>query len=152
MIPSPPTTIMQKFNPRAAVILVTEAPITEQYEKLDELKAYVKENKLFIACHKDTGLETLLCRCSRKCSPHLLRHSRSTHLYQHGMDLTLLAQRLGHAQLKTTLIYAHADTEQKRKTIDSATPYGSPLRSKLNSKCFTITDDETLKKLYGLKG
>jgi len=48
--------------------------------------------------------------------------------------------------------YAHADTEQKRKTIDSATPYGSPLRSKLNSKCFTITDDETLKKLYGLKG
>ena len=68
------------------------------------------------------------------------------------MDLTLLAQRLGHAQLKTTLIYAHADTEQKRKTIDSATPYGSPLRSKLNSKCFTITDDETLKKLYGLKG
>ena len=84
--------------------------------------------------------------------PHLLRHSRAMHLYQHGMDLTLLAQWLGHVNLETTLIYAHADTELKRKAIDSATPAGNPLRSKLNAKRFTVSDDETLKKLYGLKG
>ncbi len=27
------------------------------------------------------------------------------HLYQHGMDLTLISQWLGHASLETTLVY-----------------------------------------------
>ncbi len=82
---------------------------------------------------------------------HTLRHSRAMHLYQHGMDLTLVTQWVGHAQLETTLIYAYADTEQKRKSIEVATPANSPLRKKLNSDRFTITDDATLKILYGLK-
>jgi site-specific recombinase XerD len=84
-------------------------------------------------------------------TPHMFRHSRAMHLYQHGMDLTLVSQWLGHSQLETTLIYAHADTEQKRKSIALATPKNSPLNSKLNSDRFTVTDDEMLKKLYGLK-
>ena len=37
--------------------------------------------------------------------PHLFRHSRAMHLYQHGMDLTLISQWLGHANLETTLVY-----------------------------------------------
>jgi site-specific recombinase XerD len=86
-----------------------------------------------------------------RVTPHTLRHSRSMHLYQHGMDLTLLAQWIGHAQLETTLIYARADTEQKRLAIAQATPASSPLKAKLNPKRYTVTDDETLKKLYGLK-
>ena len=53
--------------------------------------------------------------------PHLFRHSRAMHLYQHGMDLTLVSQWLGHSTLETTLIYAHADTEMKRKAIEKAT-------------------------------
>ena len=36
--------------------------------------------------------------------PHLWRHTRAMHLYQHGMDLTLISQWLGHKQLETTLI------------------------------------------------
>ena len=56
-----------------------------------------------------------------KIHPHLLRHSRAMHLYQHGMDLTLISQWLGHAQFETTLIYAYADTEHKRKAIEQAT-------------------------------
>lgn len=83
--------------------------------------------------------------------PHLLRHSRAMHLYQRGMDLTLVSQWLGHSRLETTLIYAHADTEQKRKAIEEATSSDSPLNEKLNAKRFTVTDDEMLKKLYGLK-
>lgn len=83
--------------------------------------------------------------------PHMLRHSRAMHLYQHDMDLTLISQWLGHSRLETTLIYAHADTEQKRKAIEAATPTDSLFSSKRNSERFTVTDDETLKKLYGLK-
>jgi site-specific recombinase XerD len=86
-----------------------------------------------------------------KVHPHLFRHSRAMHLYQHGMDLTLISQWLGHAQLDTTLVYAHADTEQKRKAIELATAQGGPLKDKLNSERYTISEDDILKKLYGLK-
>lgn len=83
--------------------------------------------------------------------PHLFRHSRAMHLYQEGMDLTLVSQWLGHSQLETTQIYAHADTEHKRKAIEAATPQDNPLYAKLNSARYTVTDEETLKKLTGLR-
>jgi site-specific recombinase XerD len=83
--------------------------------------------------------------------PHLFRHSRAMHLYQAGMDLTFVSQWLGHSQLETTLMYAHADTEHKRKAIAAATPPDSPLASHLNSARYTITDEETIKKLTGLR-
>ena len=80
--------------------------------------------------------------------PHLWRHTRAMHLYQHGMDLTLVSQWLGHVNLETTLIYAHADTEHKRQAIsralgDTAAPGVEP------ANC-TVTDEELLKRLYGL--
>ncbi len=83
--------------------------------------------------------------------PHLFRHSRAMHLYQEGMDLTLVSQWLGHSQLETTQIYAHADTEHKRRAIEAATPQDNPLYAKLNSARYTVTDEETLKKLSGLR-
>jgi site-specific recombinase XerD len=83
--------------------------------------------------------------------PHLWRHTRAMHLYQHGMDLTLVSQWLGHANLETTLIYAHADTEHKRKAIEAAVPDDSPLKSFTNADRYTVSDDETLKRLYGLR-
>ena len=46
-----------------------------------------------------------------------------------AMDLTLVSQWLGYAQLKTTLIYARADIEHKRKVIAAAVPSDSPLKS-----------------------
>lgn len=82
--------------------------------------------------------------------PHLLRHSRAMHLYQHGMDLTLIQQWLGHAQLETTYVYAYADTEHKRKAMEKSTAAGNPLRGKRSSERFCVTDEETLKHLYGL--
>jgi len=50
--------------------------------------------------------------------PHMFgRHSRAMHLYQHGMPLELISQWLGHVNLETTLMYAHADTEHKRRAL-----------------------------------
>jgi site-specific recombinase XerD len=86
-----------------------------------------------------------------RVTPHMIRHSRAMHLYQRGMDLTLISQWIGHVRLETTLVYAYADTEHKRKSIETATPSNSPLRKNLNAERYTVTDDETLKKLYGLK-
>ena len=87
-----------------------------------------------------------------KVHPHLWRHTRSMNLYQRGMDLTLLSQWLGHAGIETTRrFYAKADTEQKRHAIERATDSSGPLSEKLNAERFTVTDDELLKRLYGLK-
>lgn len=55
---------------------------------------------------------------STNLHPHHFRRSRAMHLYQHGMDLAPISQWLGHANLETTLIYANADTEMKRKSIE----------------------------------
>jgi hypothetical protein len=67
------------------------------------------------------------------------------------MDLTLVAQWLGHSQLETTCIYAYADTEQKRKAIAAATPPDDPLNQKLSSSRFTITDEDMLRRLAGFR-
>lgn len=83
--------------------------------------------------------------------PHLFRHSRAMHLYQNGMPLALISQWLGHSNVETTLIYAYADTEMKRKAIESATPPESPLKKFLNSERYTISDEELIKQLYGLR-
>lgn len=83
--------------------------------------------------------------------PHMFRHSRAMHLYQNGMDLSLVSQWLGHSQFETTLIYARADTEQKRKAIENATPPNSPLSMYLNADRFVVSDEDMLKQLCGLK-
>ena len=82
--------------------------------------------------------------------PHLWRHTRAMHLYQHGVDLSLISQWLGHANQQTTLIYAKADTEQKRRAMEKANNAG-PLGDKLSPDRYRVSDDELLKRLYGLK-
>jgi site-specific recombinase XerD len=83
-------------------------------------------------------------------NPHMLRHSRAMHLYQKGNDLALIQQWLGHANMETTLVYAYADTEHKRKAIEASIDPDSPLAKRRNANRFTLSDDETVKKLYGL--
>lgn len=82
--------------------------------------------------------------------PHLFRHSRAMHLYQNGMDLTLVSQWLGHANLDTTLIYAHANMEQKRSAIEKATSKNNPTDD-TNLTHYNLDDEDVLKRLYGLK-
>jgi len=80
--------------------------------------------------------------------PHLFRHARALHLYRAGMPLSLVGEWLGHAQLETTLIYAYADTEMKRKAIEKATEEGNPL-VEIETPHF-INDEDNIKQLYGL--
>lgn len=81
--------------------------------------------------------------------PHLWRHSRAMHLYQHGMALSLISQWLGHSNLETTLVYAYADTEQKRRAIEKS--MGRDVIAGVDLPKYSVSDEEVLKKLYGLK-
>lgn len=49
---------------------------------------------------------------------HMFRHSKAMHLLQAGINLVYIRDFLGHVDLKTTEIYARADTEMKRKAIE----------------------------------
>ncbi len=81
--------------------------------------------------------------------PHLWRHTRAMHLYQSGIDLNLISQWLGHARLQTTLMYAKADTEMKRKAMETANMSG-PLAERLNMERYKVSDDDLIRQLYGL--
>ena len=58
--------------------------------------------------------------CKVKC--HMLRHSKAVHLLQAGVNLIYIRDFLGHSDIKTTEVYAVADTELKRKALENAYP------------------------------
>lgn len=47
--------------------------------------------------------------------PHTLRHSRAMAIRDNGVELDVLQQILGHKDLRTTQVYAHARREEQRK-------------------------------------
>lgn len=52
-------------------------------------------------------------------SPHKLRHTAATLLYQHGnVDIRTLQEILGHKSVSTTQIYTHINNEQLRNAVN----------------------------------
>lgn len=98
-------------------IAIEDAPVffNQQHEKLSRwgvchiLKKYVK------MASNDTGFSTGFA-----VTPHILRHSKAVLLLQAGINLVYIRDFLGHCNIATTEIYARADTEMKRKAIESA--------------------------------
>jgi site-specific recombinase XerD len=53
-------------------------------------------------------------------SPHTLRHTKAMHLLQAGNPSIIIRDILGHADIKTTTVYARADIEAKRAALEKA--------------------------------
>jgi len=53
-------------------------------------------------------------------TPHVLRHTKATHLLQANINLIYIRDLLGHVDVTTTEVYARVDTEMKRKALENA--------------------------------
>ena len=75
------------------------------------LRRYVQKASLFAPTLKGKSLH-----------PHFIRHSTAVALLKSGVDFATISQWLGHAGLNTTMRYARADLDLKRRAPAQAFP------------------------------
>ena len=81
---------LEKKTQKSNYLVVNKSgnPLTPRYVQL-MIKKYGNES----------GIE-------KKITPHILRHSYATHLFEQGVNIKIIQQLLGHSNLSTTQIYS----------------------------------------------
>ena len=57
-----------------------------------------------------------------RLTPHVLRHCCATHMLDHGADIRIVQELLGHASVSTTQVYTKVSTERLRAVYVAAHP------------------------------
>lgn len=97
-----------------------------------------------------TAAKQKCCEVPESVHPHMFRHSRAVILYHNGMGLPEISRFLGHANIETTIrFYAKLGVEDIRQVMIKAN--AGKMSNELLTKSYTVTDEETFKRLVGLK-
>ena len=77
---------------------------------------------LRVSTHADTAAKQCATLLGKRIHPHVLRHSCAMSLLQAGVDTSVIALWLGHAGIRSTDAYIHADISIKEKALALTTP------------------------------
>ncbi|WP_410676818.1 tyrosine-type recombinase/integrase [Amycolatopsis sp. cmx-4-68] len=75
-----------------------------------------------VGTHATTAADRCPSLRDKNIHPHVLRHSCAMSLLQSGVDTTVIALWLGHAGVRSTDAYVHADMTIKEKALALTTP------------------------------
>jgi len=98
--------------------------LLRNYYKVYKPKHYLFEGKSIInkKTYSTSSIRSILKNAviksgiRKKVTPHTLRHSYATHLYEHGVSLRSIQVLLGHNSSKTTEIYTHVSNTHIKNT------------------------------------
>jgi site-specific recombinase XerD len=78
--------------------------------------------------HAAIAARTVPSLGAKRVSPHVIRHTAAVHMLNSGIDVNVIRAWLGHADLRTTNIYAEINLATRRKAIESCSPEERPPR------------------------
>jgi len=79
-----------------------------------------------LALHAQIAAQRCPSLTGRKLSPHVLRHTNAMGLLHAGVDTTVIALWLGHADVRSTNAYLHADLAIKERALARVQPASIP--------------------------
>jgi site-specific recombinase XerD len=79
-----------------------------------------------LALHAQIAAQRCPSLTGRKLSPHVLRHTNAMGLLHAGVDSTVIALWLGHADVRSTNAYLHADLAIKERALARVQPASIP--------------------------
>jgi site-specific recombinase XerD len=81
---------------------------------------------LRVSTHTAAAAQRCPSLLGKRVHPHVLRHSCAMSLLQAGVDTSVIALWLGHAGVRSTDAYVHADMSIKEKALALTTPAAAP--------------------------
>ncbi len=75
-----------------------------------------------VALYKDVAAQRCPTLAAKHLTPHVLRHTCAMTLLREGVDVAVIALWLGHADMRSTNAYLHADMTIKERALARTTP------------------------------